>query len=329
MASKKLLESVASILAEYRKGEIDPPDAAHVNRWILQFDAQVHDPILKEVQYVLERTYLTRRKVNEFLKELSSHAELTNGKPKKFWKETSVLKIQRNGSSQKEMLQVLGEIIKKEHQVDIDASSQDGSVAVYIDDAVFSGGHVRGDLVEWITNKAPKKVTLHIIVLAYHSGGQWFAEQKIQEAATGVGKEVKLLWWRIHQLEDRRAYINQSDVLRPVKIPDHKLTQAYAKGLTDKGYAPTLRAPGNVGNAKFFSSEEGRDLLEQQFLMKGTETRNQSPFLNEYQRPLGNMVLNTLGFGSMIVTFRNCANNCPLALWAGDPWNPLCPRRTN
>jgi hypothetical protein len=159
MPSKKLLEGVASILADYRKGEIELPDAAHVNRWIMQFDQEVHDPILKETQYVLERTYVTRREVNKFLKGLSSHAELTNGKPEKFWKETSVLKIQQNGSSQKEMLQILGEIIKNEYKVDIDESSQDGDEAVYIDDLVFGGGHVRGDLGEWITNSAPKEVT--------------------------------------------------------------------------------------------------------------------------------------------------------------------------
>src|ERR1035438_930518 len=98
MASKKLLEGVASILADYRKGEIEPPDAAHVERWIVQFDPQVHDPILKEVQHVLERTYLTQRSVREFLKGLSNHEGLIEGKPKKFWKDTSVLKIQRNGS---------------------------------------------------------------------------------------------------------------------------------------------------------------------------------------------------------------------------------------
>jgi hypothetical protein len=130
MASKKLLEAVASILTDYRKGEIEPPDAAHVNRWIVQFDSKVHDPILKEVQHVLERTYLTRRNVEEFLRGISNHAELTEGKPGKFWSETSVLKIQRNGSSQKEMLQLLSEIIRNEHQVDIDASPQDGNVAV-------------------------------------------------------------------------------------------------------------------------------------------------------------------------------------------------------
>ena len=57
--------------------------------------------------------------------------------------------------------------------------------------------------------------------------------------------------------------------------------------------------------------------------------RKMCPYLNENQRPLGNMVLKSLGFGSMIVTFRNCPNNTPLAFWAGDPWYPLFPRKVN
>ena len=115
----------------------------------------------------------------------------------------------------------------------------------------------------------------------------------------------------------------------PVKIPDHKLTKEYARALSDAGFPPILRKPGSVGRAKLYSGEEGRNVLEQQFLIKGTEIRKQSPRLNDYQRPLGNMVLKTLGFGALSVTFRNCANNCPLALWAGDPWHPLFPRKTN
>jgi hypothetical protein len=80
---------------------------------------------------------------------------------------------------------------------------------------------------------------------------------------------------------------------------------------------------------KIFSSEEGRNLLEQQFLAKGTYIRTVCPLLNEYQRPLGNMLLETLGFGSTIVTFRNCPNNAPLVFWAEDPWHPLFYRKTN
>jgi hypothetical protein len=41
------------------------------------------------------------------------------------------------------------------------------------------------------------------------------------------------------------------------------------------------------------------------------------------------MKLETLGFGSLIVTFRNCPNNAPLAFWVDSPWYPLFPRTTN
>ncbi|WP_449265039.1 phosphoribosyltransferase-like protein, partial [Escherichia coli] len=53
------------------------------------------------------------------------------------------------------------------------------------------------------------------------------------------------------------------------------------------------------------------------------------PNLSATQRPLGHITLDTLGFGSLIVTFRNCPNNAPLALWVGEPWYPLFPRTTN
>jgi hypothetical protein len=94
-------------------------------------------------------------------------------------------------------------------------------------------------------------------------------------------------------------------------------------------YPPVLRTAGNLGENQFFSSEAGRHLLEQEFLKTGLYIRSRCPHLNTYQRPLGNMVLDTLGFGSLFVTFRNCPNNCPLALWAGEPWYPLFPRKIN
>ena len=94
-------------------------------------------------------------------------------------------------------------------------------------------------------------------------------------------------------------------------------------------YKPHLRTPGQVGGKGIFSSDEARQLLEEEFLKAGVRIRQMCPNLNKYQRPLGNMLLETLGFGSLIVTFRNCPNNAPLALWAGDPWHPLFPRTTN
>ena len=206
MANKQLLEGIASKIADYRKGEITAPDADHVIQWVSQFDSDVQDLILKEMDHVLQRTYVTRKDVNRFLKEISGHEKLTNGKPKKFWKETTVLNIQKAGSSQREMLQLLREIVEKEHGVKIDASPEDSSVAVYIDDVVFSGGHVRGDLVKWIQEKSPRDVLVHVLVLAFHSGGQWYASQEITKAAKSVGKSVNLMWWRMQEFEEEVLY---------------------------------------------------------------------------------------------------------------------------
>ena len=58
---------------------------------------------------------------------------------------------------------------------------------------------------------------------------------------------------------------------------------------------------------------------------------------SEMLKPLGYSLFDP-GFGSMFVTYRNCPNNCPLALWYGNPeypsnhpfsrWYPLFPRKT-
>ena len=167
---------------------------------------------------------------------------------------------------------------------------------------------------------------VHVIVIALHRGGQYYARTNLEKAAQQCGKKIQFTWWRIVELEDRKTYINKSDVLRPTRIPADVTTQAYVDAMTHK---PVLRTPPGIGDLKIFSSDEGRELLEQQFLAKGAYIRTVCPLLNKYQRPLGNMLLETLGFGSTIVTFRNCPNNAPLVFWAGDPWYPLFQRKTN
>ena len=146
------------------------------------------------------------------------------------------------------------------------------------------------------------------------------------QAIKASGKSIDVHWWRSVELEDRKAHTTTSDVLRPVAIPDDEDVKAYVAAMR---FPPHLRTAGHVGGSGIFSSDAGRQLLETEFLKAGVRIRQMCPHLNQYQRPLGNMILDTLGFGSLIVTFRNCPNNAPLALWAGDPWVPLFPRTTN
>jgi hypothetical protein len=329
MANPVLANQLAKIAEDYRQGEIPSPDAAHVLRWVSQFDEQLHDPILSEMVHVFGRSYLTKARVQSFLTDVATDEALTGGDPKSFWKSTMVLNVQRAGNSQTELLSLFDNILKEKVGVAIEDCPADSDVAVYIDDVVFSGGHVRNDLTPWIKEFAPKKGRLTVVVLAYHTGGRYYANQQLQKAASEAEKSIDIGWGYITGFEDRRSYINSSDVLRPTRLPEDPSVQGYAAYLRTQGFPPILRNPGQIGAAGLFSSEAGRDLIEQQFLIKGAHIREICPYLNEYQRPLGNSVLKTLGFGSLVVTFRNCANNCPLALWAGNPWIPLFPRKTN
>lgn len=321
-----LLASITATIADYREGDLATPTPAHVERWVNQFDAAVQIPILREMDHVLKKTYFSQKGTRDFLAGLFQTEKLVGDDPCAFWKSVKFLDIQGGGASQKEMLALFSKVLDKNCGFEVSRCGAAPQAFVYLDDAIFTGNRVRRDLETWIAREAPADAKVHVITIALHSGGQYYANGKIREAATAAGKNIDVTWWRAIELEDRRAHTTTSDVLRPVAIPDDGGVKAYVAGMR---FPPNLRTAGHVGGNGIFSNDAGRQLLEQEFLKAGVRIRQMCPHLGQYQRPLGNMILDTLGFGSLIVTFRNCPNNAPLALWAGDPWYPLFPRTTN
>ena len=316
--------ALAEIISDYREGDAIPRGPQHVAQWISQFDEPDRLGILRELSHVLGSTYISRAKIVGFLNGLFATKDLVGDDPCAFWRSANFLDIQGGGHSQKEMLALFDVLLKRQCGFGIAETGQGNALYVYLDDAMFTGNRVKQDIINWLPN-APEKAELHVIVAATHEG-TWWARSKVSEAITASKKDLKVRWWRSINLEDRKYRINVSDVLRPIAIPDIADVQAYANQLA---YAPTLRAAGSTGLLGLFSSDASRQLLERTFLIGGVQVRSVCPHLNEYQRPLGNMVLAYLGFGSLISTFRNCPNNAPLVLWAGDPWYPLLPRTTN
>lgn len=321
-----LLASIANTIKDYRAGEIDQPTPEHVDTWTNQFAGEAQVPLLREVNHVLKKTYYTKDSVVSFLGNLLKNQKLASDNPCSFWKNVKFLSIQGGGNSQREMLGMFDAILQKECGLKMSDCSNAPEAFLYLDDALFSGNRIKNDLIPWIKNEAPKEAKVHVVTIALHRGGQYYARSAIERAAKEAEKKIELVWWRAIELEDTKFHINSSDVLRPTSLPKDERVEAYVAGMKFK---PVLRIPPSRGEHEIFSSEEGRNLLEQTFLKTGVDIRHQSPYLNVYQRPLGNMVLETLGFGSMIVTFRNCPNNAPLAFWAGDPWYPLFPRKIN
>lgn len=321
----QLLQAVATVIADYRQGEIPEPNPDHVGRWIAQFDPGVRQDVLREVAHVLGKTYLSRARCEQFVQAVANSPKLAGDDPGTFWRNASFLHIQQGGQSQADMLRLFAATLR--HNFGINPLPQGPSdTFIYLDDVSFSGNRILNDLRAWIAGAAPPNCTVHIIVMALHSGGQFYANMELNKAAKAVGKTIAFKWWRSDELEDRRSHTDNSDVLRPTKIPDDPRVAAYVAAMT---YKPVLRSPGNVGGLAFFSSDAARQLLEQEFLKVGCRIREICPNLPVRHRPLGFMALETLGFGTMIATYRNCPNNAPLALWVGDPWIPLLPRKNN
>ena len=321
MSRDQLAQAIANIAADYRPR---PLTQQIVKDWICQFPEPVRDGILIELAYVLSKTYFSKRYFEKFYKSIATHKSLPD--PSDYWRNCSFLQLQKFGNSQKELLSIFSRSLKDKFGFTVEECGACPDRYVYLDDALFSGGRIKADIARWIAEEAPQNARVDVILLARHTQGSFFSENDIAKAAESAGKTIAVRFHARFLIEDRRARTNVSDVLRPTAIPAHALTKAYATGL---GTDPILRTPGSLGGNGFFSSEAGRNLLEQEFLKAGVRVREKCPRLNAFQRPLGNTVQRTLGFGSTIVTFRNCPNNAPIALWAGDPWDPLFPRQIN
>ena len=331
----ELLESIAKTIADYRKGEIPQPSPEHVEKWVSQFQEEVQEPLLREMDNVVENWYFNRDWVVDFLSRQVKNEKLAGTSPCDFWEKANFLNIQKNGHSQEEMLEVFAEGLQAQCGLHIEGCKSDDGPYIYLDDALFSGFRVGDDLSTWLEQDAPEKGNVHILVIASHKFGEFQILKRLKEQAKESNKDIKFHCWRAVSFENRKIYSKNSEVLWPAVLPDDAALQAYMAEKHKFPFEP--RQPGGTYENEVFSSEESRQLLERELLLAGVRIRSFCQNPNPIMRPLGFSPFG-LGFGSLIVTFRNCPNNCPLALWWGNPeedessplskWYPLFPRKT-
>ena len=330
---QKLLESIAQTTNDYRLGEIEAPSSEHVDKWISQFSVDVQLPLLRELDYVLKQTYLSKKRVIDFLEGLVTMNRLAGSDPCDFWMKASFLNIQQHGDSQRELLTVFDDVLKDKCGFTTAECGATGGDFIYLDDVMFSGNRVGNDLETWIAKDAPAEAIIHVVVLAMHTKGRHDVNNKLETKITSLGKKIEIKYWCLDTIENRKSLKNGSEVLWPVVLPDDPDLKAYLN-LPHRFPFEYRLASGKLGP---FSSEKGRQLLELELLRAGIKIRDASEKPKEILRPLGFSPFG-FGFGSMIVTFRNCPNTCPLALWWGDPdadstsplskWYPLFRRKT-
>jgi hypothetical protein len=314
------IHAIVNMIADYRRGEIPPPTHQHVERWVQQFPNQ-QDEILAELAHVLGATYITEADLRGHVEDFVADTGILGASPRDFWLSAHLIDDQGGGTSQRHMLGLVrAAIAAKYGHVPEPVAPQ---TFIYIDDISYSGNRVRQDIVRWINGNAPHGATLLVYTIAAHAYGHWSVSRKITDAIRASGKSIRFRWPTSFMFEDRGSETNSSDVLRPAATANAAVA-AYVAQLS----RPVIWRNGtNAGVV--FSSNAGRSVLEQEFLRAGIEVRQRCPNLPAPHRPLGFTNLEMLGFGSTIVTYRNCPNNAPLALWAGYPWYPLFPRRNN
>ena len=329
---KELLDSIANRIADYRQGEIRRDTPATINEWLQQFPNGIQEPLLSALDSVLRKTYVSRESFKTFLKGLASTEKLSSGSdPGDYWKDVNFLDIQRGGSSQVEILAMFDEVLQETYGFGIDQTGSPDGEFIYLDDCIGTGTRVLGDVCDWLETVALPQIRLHIITPIIYKGS-WWVDEKIRKAATENGKTIHLKKWSLDKfrMENRRRYRNQSDVLWPTSIPDNEAVRHYCAYLEGLGYPPVLRESGNPGILGIFENDAQKILMEDAFLIRGCEIRQKQTAMPDVLRPLGYHNLDTLGFGSMFITFRNCPNNCPLPLWVDQQVYPaLFPRKTN
>jgi hypothetical protein len=330
---EQLCAELAEMTLDYRAGELCAATPEHVEFWLDQFDEAepVKTEFLSELTHVLKQTYFSKAQAMKFLAELVESEKFTGDAPKTFWSSVSVLNIQQGGHSQTEFRALLEELVDAELGVNLAGPDNATQPFIYLDDALFSGNRVVWDIRKWLPI-TPPKFSLRIVVCALHSGGAFRAKKDLMEDFRKAGKQVDLVFWRAIRFDNKSNAGAACDVLRLRALPPDPASAAYVASFGDNKPPAWLRPAYQSSTSKLYSSEATRDLLERVFWKAGLKVRAMCPQLKITHRPLGYTSTNStnrLGFGSLFISFRNCPNNAPLALWAGDPWYPLFERKAN
>jgi len=324
------IQILADKLKDYRAKDFFNPKEENIYQWLSQFSSQNQEIILDEMINLADKLYLTEKKVDDFLKDLVLNEELVGSDPTSFWQNVSLLNIQKNGNSQNEMAQKLACFIKSELGVNVAINCTDKYHFIYVDDFLFSGYRLYSDIIKEFLNDTSCKID--IIYIGYFTAGQYYYSQKLEREFPNIDFK----FWRMIELENKVYYINQSCVLWPT---ENLASNPDVQMFLGQNHRQEFRVPsqGNSGygcldQSSLFTSERNRQILEEEFTLAGLKIINKLTNKGKW-KPLGFSSFNNLGFGSMIVSYRNCPNNAPLCLWWGDwdnnpIWYPLFQRTT-
>lgn len=335
MSNTDVCKNIAEIIRDYRSGEFGRYDSSHVEKWISQFDEDEQEIVLLETLKILKRNYITRENFSQFVDALIDSDSVYKSEKDIYWKNVSLLNIQKNGNSQNELNNVLAEKINSLYQVD-NLIGKKSDEFIYLDDFIFSGNRLFTDMQDWIANYAPDECRVCIITIGWFVYGQWSTENKLKKIAKELNKNIKFVFVSFPEfrLENRLYRKDYSEVLWPT----NQITSlaGYDDWFNAESFNPKYREKNSTKNEIFSSTR--REQYEQIMFKYGLKIMGFSSQNSSVVKPLGYSTFRGFGFGAAVFSFRNCPNNNPLVFWWGDPeaasshpfskWYPLLQRKT-
>ncbi len=325
------VEEISQALANYRPEDDIKRDTDHVYQWLSQFRPHSQRSIAEGTARILSQFFLSKEACTDFIDDIITHKDLVQDDPAAFWAQTAILNLQKQGNSQRELVQMLTTSLNKQG---IQHGSPEPRYSVYIDDAIFTGNTVLHDLKEWVQS-APDKHRVHVLTFGHYKSGQQHAQQALNKVIKASKKDIKITF---HARPDAKlmnflAKRNISQSMWPTqKVLSHPLIQEYAQQITRRKnkihYRQTQKNPSLM-------PEYARHAMEEEFLIAGVQIINRCKSPSRHLKPLGYSPYPGFGFGSILTTYRNCPQNCPLALWWGSQepntdnsaaWYPLMER---
>ncbi|GGG09667.1 phosphoribosyltransferase-like protein [Paenibacillus abyssi] len=342
MSDNDNIDKIVAVLSDFRRGEITPIDYEHVVEWINQFDLDDRSTILNEVAHILNNNYLSRANAKKFMKIIINDERIC-GDIEENYENVHFLQIDQNGSSQKDLLTLVDEVLNEEYEISIQDCGTEPTKYVYIDDCIYSGNTAFNDLKTWIEEDG-RNTELHVVFSAAYSRGLASLQRRLRPIA--IQNNTKIKYWRAHEYNNFVQDYKKYECCWPVEEDDYasdRHVDNYVAAINERAatsqYPPRLYRDKAEIQETLFTSSSGRNVVEKAFFKWGAYITSLPKNAKQTMRPLGYEFFDSLGFGALFVTYRNISNNCPLVLWWGDKnmpsshpfsnWHPLIPRKVN
>lgn len=298
---------------------------AATRAWIEQFEQSSRVALLEALTRTLSRTFIRRTDIETYFCD-----SVTN---QNFWDNVYLVNSPGYGGQSGQIFtDFVAQSVKNQFSIslfdDRELSWLNSDSHILIDDAIFSGNRAlkdyRNDWLNWksiridsLGGRHERHLRLFVWSYLRHRSGEDRIRNVLTEEAQRRGITVSVTFRSKLVYEDRTERAHVSDVLWPRQTSDN------SSGSRTEEERHALR-PDAFTKSQVFDSARSRHILEDQLLSAGNDII--SRFNNTYWTPLG-LGRPPFGFGSLSVSYRNCPNNAPLALWwSTQNWCPLFPR---